>query len=300
MTADKPRGAKTAIWQMLIVAFFWGFNWPAVKILLATASPLSLRAAGVSGGALFLLAWTKISGVPLTVPRTHWRTVAIAGVLNVALFNIFVVFGQLTMPTSRAAILTFTMPLWAALFAWKFLGEALDRKRLLSLGTGALGLIVLSVPFWNVLMQGGNPIGLAFVLGAAISWALGTVYLKGHPIPAAPLAVTTWQIVVSAVVCNVAMGLFETPHLDLGATPQMLAFAYHIILPQAICYILWFDLVRRIPAGTAALGTLLVPIFGVIGAILLLGDWPTALDLLGLALVLAAIAIDRSRAQPGH
>jgi drug/metabolite transporter (DMT)-like permease len=280
---------------MWLGALLWGFNWPVVKIMLATASPWTLRAAGLTGGALFLLLLSRLTRTSLSIPRAHWRTLIIASILNVALFNICAVFAQLTMPTSRAAILTFTMPLWASLFAWGLLGETIDRRRALSLALGLIGLGVLAVPFWPILAAGKVPFGLVYVLGAAISWALGTVYLKGHPVPVRPLASTTWQVVIAAVICTICMGLFETPHLDLTAAPQLSAFLYHVVFPQGVAYLLWFDLAGRVSASTAALGTLLVPIFGVAGAVALLGDWPTPLDLTGLALILSAVILDQLR-----
>jgi drug/metabolite transporter (DMT)-like permease len=286
-----PRG----LWRMWLGALLWGLNWPIVKIMLATASPWTLRAAGLTGGAIFLLLLARLTKTSLAVPRPHWRTLVIASLLNVALFNICAVFAQLSMPTSRAAILTFTMPLWASLFAWALLGDKIDKRRALSLALGSFGLAVLAVPFWPILASGQVPFGLVYVLGAAISWALGTVYLKGHPVPVPPLASTTWQVIIAAVICAVCMALFETPYLDLTATPQLSAFIYHVLFPQGIAYLLWFDLAGRVSASTAALGTLLVPIFGVAGAVALLGDWPTPLDLAGLGFILCAVVLDQLR-----
>jgi drug/metabolite transporter (DMT)-like permease len=280
---------------MWLGALLWGLNWPIVKIMLATASPWTLRAAGLTGGALVLLVLASATRTSLRIPRAHWPTLIIASILNVALFNICAVFAQLTMPTSRAAILTFTMPLWASLFAWAMLGEHIDRRRALSLALGLVGLGVLAVPFWPILASGQIPFGLVYVLGAAVSWALGTVYLKGHPVPVPPLASTTWQVMIAAVICAACMTLFETPHLDLTATPQLSAFIYHIIFPQGVAYLLWFDLAGRVSASTAAIGTLLVPIFGVAGAVALLGDWPTPLDLAGLGFILVAVLLDQLR-----
>lgn len=295
-----PARRGSALWRVWATAFMWGFNWPAVKIMLATSAPWSLRTAGLAGGAAFLLSWSKLSGTPLSIPRAYWPTVIIAGTLNVALFNICAVFGQLSMPTSRAAILTFTMPLWASLFAWLFLGDVIDRRRMAALGIGAAGLAVLATPFWPVIAEGGLPFGLVYVLGAAISWALGTVYLKGHPVPVPPLTLTTWQVAISAVVCGLGLLLFETPRLDVSPPPQLMAFIYHVALPQGVAYILWFDTVTRVKASTAAIGTLLVPVFGVLGAITLLNDWPTALDLMGLALILGAVVLDQTRPSPSR
>lgn len=287
--------AQSGLWRMWLAALMWGFNWPAVKIMLATSSPWTLRAAGLSGGALFLLVLARATRTSLAVPRAHWRTLVVAGILNVALFNICAVFAQLSMPTSRAAILTFTMPLWASLFAWVLLGETIDRRRSAALALGLLGLTLLAVPFWPILASGQVPFGLVYVLGASTSWALGTVYLKGHPVPAAPLATTVWQVVVAAIICCVCMGLFETPHLDLTAQPQLLSFVYHVIFPQGVAYVLWFEFARRASAATASVGTLLVPIFGVAGSVALLGDWPTPLDVAGLVLILGAVLLDQVR-----
>ena len=281
------------MWRIWAAALFWGFNWPAVKIVLGSAGPWTLRAAGLAGGAGLLLAVAMASGRSLSIERKDWATLALAGIFGVAGFNICAVFAQLSMPTSRAAILTFTMPLWVALFSWLFLGETLDRLRLAALAIGALGLGVLSVPFWPIIRDGGVPFGLVYVLGAAIMWAAGTVIIKGRPVAADPLAVTAWQITVAAVACTLGMAAFETPHLDLGRVEVAAAFAYHVVLPQAAAYALWFNLIGRVPASTAALGTLLIPIFGVMGAVLLLDDWPTPLDLAGLGLILAAVGVDQ-------
>ena len=292
--APATRGATTLL-PMFGAAIFWGFNWPIVRIMLATSPPWSLRAAGLTGGAIVLFAAAKLSRTPLAIPRASWIDLAVAAVLNVAIFNICTVFAQLSMPTSRAAILTFTMPLWTTLFAWMFLGEAIDRRRMAALSIGVAGLGVLAAPFWPVIAEGGVPFGLIYVLGAAISWALGTVYMKSHAIPAPALAITVWQVALSAVICVTAMAMFETPRLDLTAQPQLLAFIFHILLPQGWAYILWFNIVRRVPAATAAIGTLMVPVFGVLGAVVLLDDWPAPLDMLGLALILGAVLLDQLR-----
>ncbi|NOU06450.1 MAG: DMT family transporter [Hyphomicrobiaceae bacterium] len=280
------------MWRIWFAACFWGFNWAAVRLLLDGVSPWTLRAIGLSGGFAVLSSLVLITGRSMALPRASIPGVLIGGALNITAFNIFAVFAQLSMPTSRAAIVTFTMPLWAALFAWIWLREPIDRVRALSLTVGAFGLGLLSVAFWPTLARGGIPWGLLYALGAAICWALGTVYFKKQPMAGDPLAAIAWQVGVGAAACILAMLAFETPRIDLSDPKRMAALAYHIILPQGLVYVVWFGLLARVPASTAALGTLLIPIFGVIGAIVILGDWPTPLDVGGLALILAAVGGD--------
>jgi drug/metabolite transporter (DMT)-like permease len=281
------------MWRIWVAALFWGLNWPAVKILLTGVSPWALRALGLAAGALVLTAVALVLRRSFAVPRRHWARLIVAGLFNLAGFNIFAAFAQLNLPTSRAAILTFTMPLWSALFAWVALGERIDRLRTASLAIGAVGLAVLIVPFWPVIAAGGVPIGLVYVLGAAISWAAGTVWLKKFPIAADPFAVTIWQIVVGAIAAAAGMAVFETPRVDLSSGAMVAALAYHIVLPQALVYILWFDLLGRVSSTTATLGTLLIPVFAVLGAMIVLGERPAAHDMAGFALILAAVGMDQ-------
>jgi drug/metabolite transporter (DMT)-like permease len=280
------------VWRIWLAALFWGLNFPAVKILIGGISPWTLRAIGLTFGGVLLATVTVASGQSLAIPKRHWRDLAIAGLLALAGFNMCAVFAQLLMPASRAAILIYTMPLWSVLLAWLILGERIDRLRGQSLAVGGLGLALLSIPFWLQLQSGEPPYGLVFVLGAAISWAFGTVYLKRSRIEATPLAITTWQVLAGAAVTTIGMLLFETPRIEL--TPTITAtLAYHVIFPQAVAYALWFGLMARVSASTAAIGTLLVPIFGVIGSVILLSEQPTALDLVGFGLILLAVLIDQ-------
>lgn len=280
------------MWRIWFAALFWGLNWPAVKVLLGSISPWTLRSVGLTLGGLLLAAVTVALRQSLAVPRKYWLQLISAGLLAIAGFNICAVFAQLSMSASRAAIMTYTMPLWSVLFARIFLAEPIDSLRGLALGIGAAGLALLSLPFWAQVQDGQFPAGLAYVMGAAISWSLGTVYLKRCKIPGTPLALTTWQILVGAVVTTVGMLLFETPRLDLDAVATA-TLAYHIVFPQAVAYALWFALMARVSASTAALGTLLVPIFGVLGAVILLGERPSAVDIIGFALILTAVVLDQ-------
>lgn len=281
------------MWRIWAAALFWGLNWPIIKVLIAHASPWALRAAGLSAGALVLAATTRLAGKSLAIPRVHWPAVLIGGLLNVAAFNVLSVFAQMSLSASRAAIITYTMPLWSVLFARLALGEPIDRLRSLGLALGAAGIAFLAAPFWGPITEGNVPPGLLYVLASAIAWAAGTVFLKWARPEGDPLALTTWQIAVGAVAALTGMLLFEVPRLDL-ATPWLASvFAFHVVFPQAAAYALWFTLMAQVSASTAALGTLLVPVFAVAASSYWLGERLETLDWLGFAMILSAVALDQ-------
>jgi len=65
------------------------------------------------------------------------------------------------------------------------------------------------------------------------------------------------------------------------------------VLALALAYFLWFQLLERVPSATAALGTLLIPVFAVIGSAIILGERPTLLDFAGFALISIGVGLDQ-------
>lgn len=292
----------------MVLGVLWGLNWPAVKIALGGVTPWTLRGVGLGAGAATLFIVAVLRGRSLAVlaipPGPMRLHLLVGGLLSVAAFNLLVTFAQLGAATSRVAIVTFSMPLWTALFVRIALGERLDRRSGMALASGAVGLAVLLYPL--VAAGGALPPGMRYALGAAIAWASGTVYMKWARVAAEPLVVAAWQLLVGAIVAGIGVAWFDGfPRLATftGLTkPVMLALAYHALFGIALAYLLWFEVIARLPAGVATLGTLLVPVVGVSSAVLLLGDRPSGTDLVGFALVLGAAACvlsPRSPTKPG-
>ncbi|WP_332698944.1 DMT family transporter [Bosea sp. (in: a-proteobacteria)] len=281
-----PPAPSRSLLLVPLLGLLWGFNWPAVRISLTEIAPWTLRAGGMSFAGLVLVAVALVRGVPLAVPRREWPRLIIAGFLSIAAFNVLLAFAQLMAPTSRAAILTFTMPIWATLLALPILGERFDRRRLLGLSLGIAGLACLGLP---LIRSGQFSPGLALALLAAVSWALGTIVTKRWPVSAPALAIAAWQLLIGGAVAGLGMLVFEGVPVPKALSPPVLAaLGFHIVGAQALAYFLWFVVVARLPAGIASLGTLMVPAVGVLGSVLLLGERPTPTDWLGLALVVAA------------
>jgi drug/metabolite transporter (DMT)-like permease len=180
----------------------------------------------------------------------------------------------------------YTMPIWAALLALPILGERLTPTRMMALGLCIAGMAILIAPLAGT----GSPVGILLALAAAMSWAAGTVYLKWANLEGDPMAITVWQLVFATVVIAICLPIFEGP-LNLKADARSLfGLIYSGIIGSGLCYFLWFGIVRRLPASTAALGILASPVIGVVTAMIVLGERPTWSDAIGFALMLAASA----------
>jgi drug/metabolite transporter (DMT)-like permease len=237
------------------LALLWGFNWPAIRVVLTEIPPWSLRGFGLGFGALLLFGVTALRGRRLSLPRAIWRDVAVAGFLAVAVFNISSAFAQLTTTTSRAAIITYTMPVWAALFARLALGERIDARKGMALAVGAAGIALLALP---ILQGSGSKWGLIFPLTAAVAWAAAIVWQKRFPVEGDRIVITAWQLLLgSCVAWTGALVFRETPHLWPLSGTVTAAFAFHVIGATALAYVLWFSMLDRVGATTSALTTLM-------------------------------------------
>lgn len=279
----------------LFLALAWGLNWPAVKIALSELPPFTLRALGLGSGGVLLLLLALVQRRPLLPPAAAWRGVVVGGLLAVALFNMSTAFAQLSTTTSRAAVLTFTMPLMSALLAWWWLGERPTRPRLLALGLGALGVAVLAWPLLRAL-HGAGPApplrGLLLPLLAAFGWASGTVLLKRWPVACDRITFTAWQLLIGAGCGLLGAGAAGDPLPQAWPSARVgAALAFHVVLGTAAAYWLWFILAERVSATVSSLTTLAVPVVGVLGAMALVGDRPSASDWIGFVLVLGAAAL---------
>jgi drug/metabolite transporter (DMT)-like permease len=277
-----------------LLAVAWGLNWPAVKIMLSVLAPFSARGLGLGAGVVLLVALAVAKRLPLWPQRAAWPAIAIGGAFTVAIFNMCTAFAQLTTSTSRAAVLTFTMPMMSAALAWWVLGERPDRRGALALALGGLGVAVLAAPVLRGLAAAGphaSGWGLLFPLGAALAWAIGTVATKRWPPPGDRIVLTAWQLGLGAA-CAIVAALATGERWPSVWPPRVLAaIAWHVLVATAVAYVLWYRLLASVSATVSSLTTLAVPVVGVLGAMALVGDRPSAADWLGFVLVLGGAAL---------
>jgi len=289
-----PKGASSARAdigaRLMLVALglIWGITWPVMKIALNEIPPLTMRAtAAVFGAATyFLMCVFMRRSLRIPAPKI-WAHILVGSLLNIVAFSVFGAFAQLAATTSRVAILAYTMPIWAILLAWLFLGERPNRVQTIALLLCVAGLAILIYP----LTTHGIPIGIVFALAVGVCWAGGTVYLKWAHIEADQMGVGSWQMTFAAVILAACMLIFDGgPRFETAHLNGALATAWTGIAGNGIAYALWFTIIRRLPAATASLGVLASPVIGVIGSFLILGEVPTPADMIGFALIFAASA----------
>lgn len=294
MTGEAASVRTHVGWRELLllvsIGLFWGLNWPAVRVILTEVPPFTMRALAFAAGAAVLLAVARLRGERLRPARGEGAPLVVVALLSIFGFNLLTAFGQLLTETGRAAIIAFTMPVWGTLLSVLLLGERVtwERGAALVLGTAGLALLLGE----DLLDAARSPWGSLVTLGAAVSWAGGTVLMKQRTWSLPPLAMAAWMLAISALPAGLGALLLERPwHLPLPSPAVALVFADHVLFPMVWCYAAWVVLVARLPAPVAAIGTLMIPVVGVLSAMALLDEPPLVQKFVALVLVVVGIAL---------
>lgn len=277
-------------------AIGWGLNWPAMKILLRDWPPLFAR--GIAGvvATLILFAIAAVSRERLRVPRKAWGRLLLASFTNVFAWMGFTTISMTTLSISEAALLVYTMPIWATLFAWPILGARPKPRDVTGLILGFTGLVVLFSGH-PLGFESGKVVGIALALAAAILFALGSL-LNARPVPVAPISFVAWQVGLASLPMVVLGFAFEHPDLGALRLDSGLILAYMILVPAGTCYLTWFAAIRRLPAATAAVGMLSVPVIGILAGALFLGDGIGWRETGAIVLTLSGVALALSKPKP--
>jgi drug/metabolite transporter (DMT)-like permease len=141
----------------------------------------------------------------------------------------------------------------------------------------------------------GKWIGIALALSCAILFALGNV-LNREALPMPPLVVVAWQVGLGCAVMLVLGVAFEHPNVA-AITPQGIAcFVYMTLVPMGLCYLTWFETLRRLPPTSASTGMLLVPVIGVVSAAFILGEALGLREVAAMVLTLGGVTLALQKA----
>ena len=274
--------------MLVTLCLIWGLTWPMMKISLNAIPPLSMRTLTAVIGCVSMFAICLVQAPqPSGIDRAGLAACVRRFILQHLGLQPFHRVRANSAATSRVAILTYTLPIWTLLLAWLVLGERPSRLQGVAVVLCAVGIAIIVAP----LAVSGVPLGLVLAVGGGFSWAAGTVYLKWARINADPMGAAAWQLAIGFVVITACLLIFDG-RLDFGTADAkaLLALAFVGVMGNAVAYAMWFDILPVVPAATAALGILGIPVLGVLSTVLIVGDRLSRDDIIGFALIFAASA----------
>lgn len=286
----EPASNRDAFILLLIVVVLWGVNAVSIKYLTQFFPPLALAPIrlGLASGLLVPVVWYRYGYQKL--PREAWLPIA-----GIALFCIFL--HQITLTTgvkatsgTHAVIILGSSPLFANILARFFLNEAFTLTKAvgISLGFGGLLLIVSG----NA--QGETSlIGDAIMFLAAISFVIGSFFVKKAAISVSPLVITAYSHSIAAIAL-LLLGLAVNPVWSYTGSLGLQVFAvllFSSFFSTALGALLWNMAIPKVGAATASLFQNASPVVGVTASAFFLGEQVSWQHLAALGLVLLGVSI---------
>lgn len=288
MAIRTRRGAYVA---MVLLTVLWGLNWVAMKIGLQYADPVIYNIERTLAAIVLLFAVMLWQRRPL-MPQS-WSAAIVTGLCQTTIN-----FGATPMALAsggagRTAVLVFTMPFWTMLIAWPVLRERVRGIQWLVIALAVIGLVLIVEPWqWQRELE---PKLWATLSG--FGWGAGAVatryFQRRHRLDMVNL--TAWQMTAGLVPLCVIPLAYPLPPSDWNAI-YVLSLVYAGMIATGIGYILWTAVLAVLPAGTASLNMLAIPVIGVLSSMVVFHERLTASEWLGVAAIGVGLVVLSIRA----
>jgi drug/metabolite transporter (DMT)-like permease len=276
---------------LCVTATAWGLNWPVMKLLMQDWPPYAFRIFAALGAVGLLVAVAALQRDRLWPGRGQWGRLVVSAVLNVSAWSVVAPLSLFWLDAAEAAIIAYTMPVWATVLAWPVLGERPGWRRLAGLVLGLGGVTLLMAGAVGAGALWAKLPGVAAILTTALMFAGGAVFTKRWPVAMAPVPLVAWQIAIGTLpVWVIALG-FETLDFSRVTWVGWGCLVYVAVVAQCAAYLAWFRALRLLPAGVAATGSLLVPVIGVFSSGALLGEPLGVRHVVALVLTLGGVVL---------
>jgi len=213
------------------------------------------------------------------------------GLLHMVAFAVLTSIGLQYLPAGRSVVLAYTTPLWVLPAARIFLGEVLTTQRVAGLVLGMAGLAYLLQPAAVDWTDHNMLLGHGLILMAAACWAACIVYGRAHNWITPPFLLLPWQaLLAGAAQTMLALFIEGVPRIEWSAELVAL-LGYGSLIGTVLAYWAMNTVNRGLPASVTSMVLLGVPVVGLVGSSLLLGEPLDTTLLLATALIATGIAL---------
>lgn len=282
----KQRSVRSAALALMVLSVIWGYNWVVMKEAMKYSGPFDFAALRTVFGALSLfivLLWLKKPLRPVELKFT-----LLLGLLQTTGFTALSQWALVAGGAGKTAVLAYTMPFWVLLMAWPLLNEHIRGLQWLAAGLAFAGLIFIFDP-WQA---HGTFASSVLAILSGVSWAASAIVAKKLRSRAQVdlLSLTAWQMLLGAIALMIIALL--VPSRPIEFTVNFIGtLIYVTILGTALGWLLWLYILHSLPAGVASLGSMGIPVVGVLAAWLQLEELPTGAEITGMLMIVAALAL---------
>tara|TARA_B100000579_G_scaffold434745_1_gene456314 strand:+ start:945 stop:1844 length:900 start_codon:yes stop_codon:yes gene_type:complete len=272
---------------LILLILVWSSVWPLFKFATEAIPPFSFRVIiGLPACLLlFLLAFKKCKTI--IIPKENWKSLFLISFFNVTLWQVLMLYGITMLGGGRAAVLTYTMPVWATIFASIFGYEKINFSIVVALILGVLGIFALSIEI-NIL---DNYFGFFITLAAGLSWGVGTMFVKYGGIKSDGLIVAGWQQLIGILPIIPFALYFDLNNFGIINYSHIFVILFGIFLSSGYTYWAYFTVLQKFSVNITSISVMAVPILAILIDFIFIDIDLSFYDLLALLLIVTSIFV---------
>ena len=245
---------------LILLVLVWSSVWSLFRVAMEVIPPLSFRVIiGLPAFILLLfLGCKKMKTV--NIPSNEWKPLLLISFFNVTLWQVLMLYGIGMLGGGRAAVLTYTMPIWATIFASMFGYEKINTSIIISLFFGMFGIFFLSIEI-NIFE---NIFGFLITLSAGLSWAIGTMIVKYGGIKSDGLIVAGWQQIIGILPIIPFAFYFDLNNFGSIELRHILVIIFGIFLSSAYTYWAYFTVLQKFSVNITSISVMAVPVLAIL------------------------------------
>lgn len=278
---------------LVAVTLLWGQSYTANQLALRQLQPAEVMLLR------FLIAAICLTPFLVASRRSFklltWRNFGLSilmAMCGLAGFNLCLTYGQsLGTPAGLAGVIASSSPIFTAILARLVYGERIPARRVVGLLVAFAGVALVVAS--NAAVGGSSLAGPLLLLGAPVFMALGGIISKvvNKELPSLfSLGLGLWAVTLALLPLAPSTRLPVVLGTLSAATWASLLFIS--VACTALAYAWWYWGFSKMPASKAGSFAYLTPVFGLACAFVVLGERPTPLQAMGIALVIAGLASD--------
>ncbi|WP_423063316.1 DMT family transporter [Candidiatus Paracoxiella cheracis] len=271
---ESPYSRQTLMILLVLMVFFWGLNWPFMKLAIPHISAwfyvflrmlLGMITVGIYLVATKQFEWPSRRVLPLIIG---------VGLLQMTVCNVLMVGSLKYIEASRGVILSYSTPLWVAPAAILFFKEKFNGAKILGIVLGFVGILLLFNPLTFSWHNHPALIASALLLLASATWAASIVLMREYRTGFPTICLTFWQFLVPVIIF--AIPVFRHNHAVITATQwswELVGLVlYGGVIATGFCFVIVIMISKYVPSTTTSLTLLGVPVAGMVLSALILHE----------------------------
>jgi len=272
---------------LIFLVIVWSSVWSLFKIALEEIPPLSFRVLTGIPAAILLFMFVLNKNKSLNVPKENWKPLLLISFFNVTLWQVLMLYGLSLLGGGRAAVLAYTMPVWATISAGLIGYEKINLSVTLALIFGMIGIFSLSIGI-GVL---DNLLGLFLTLSAGLSWGIGTMIVKYGGFKSDGMLVAGWQQLIGVLPIIPFAVYFDINNFGSPDYIHYLIIIYAIIFSSAYTYWAYFTVLQKFSVNVTSVSVMMVPVLAIMIDFLFMGVFLTNFDIIAVIFIISSIFI---------